>query len=116
MKYFSILSAASLVLAAAEPVVAVDLTDEIAADYDSHLAELWDHFHRNPELSLMESNTAARLAEELRSIGYDVTEGVGAPVLSPFWKTVTLFSVQQEGGLIANNSERGVISLLLVQS
>ncbi|WP_085299141.1 amidohydrolase [Cognaticolwellia mytili] len=49
----------------------------IAKDYQQHLAPLWDHFHRNPELSLMEINTAKRLAKELRIVGFEVTEKVG---------------------------------------
>lgn len=52
--------------------------DEIKADYDAHLAALWDHFHRNPELSFREVKTAARMAEELRAVpGVEVTEQVG---------------------------------------
>jgi amidohydrolase len=54
-----------------------ELSDAIAVDYDQHLAELYDYFHRNPELSQMEFKTAARLAEELRTAGFEVTEGVG---------------------------------------
>jgi hypothetical protein len=34
-------------------------------------------FHRNPEFSSMETKTAARLADELRAAGFEVTEGVG---------------------------------------
>ena len=49
----------------------------IAKDYASHLDSLFDHFHRHPELSLVEHKTAARLAEELRAAGFEVTEGVG---------------------------------------
>ncbi len=49
----------------------------IAKDYDVYLADLFDHFHRNPELSLVEFRTAARMARELRAVGFDVTEGVG---------------------------------------
>ena len=52
-------------------------TDAIAKDYQQHLAPLWDHFHRNPELSLMETKTAKRLAQELSAVGYEVTQGVG---------------------------------------
>jgi len=59
------------------PAHASELTDAIAEDYQSHLGPLWDHFHRNPELSLMEHKTAARLAEEIRGVGFEVTEGVG---------------------------------------
>ena len=56
---------------------ASELSEAIAEDYQAYLAPLWDHFHRNPELSLMEFKTAKRLAEELRAVGYEVTEGVG---------------------------------------
>ncbi len=49
----------------------------IAKDYQQHLAPLWDHFHQNPELSLMEIKTAKRLAKELRAVGFEVTEEVG---------------------------------------
>ena len=54
-----------------------DLADAIAADYEVHLADLFVHFHENPELSFLEHETAARLAEELRVLGIEVTEGVG---------------------------------------
>ncbi len=54
-----------------------ELSDSVKADYDNHLGALFEHFHRHPELSSMENNTAARLAEELRAAGFDVTEGVG---------------------------------------
>lgn len=56
---------------------ASDIKAEIAKDYQQHLAPLWDHFHRNPELSLMEFKTAKRLAKEIRAVGFDVTENVG---------------------------------------
>lgn len=56
---------------------AADLNADIKADYDSYLADLFDHFHRNPELSLVEDQTAARMARELREAGFDVTENVG---------------------------------------
>lgn len=53
------------------------LREAIDADYESHLWPLFDHWHRNPELSLMETKTAARLAKELRDAGFKVREGVG---------------------------------------
>jgi hippurate hydrolase len=53
------------------------LAANIQADYDAHLGVLFDHFHRNPELSLIEHETAARMADELREAGFEVTEGVG---------------------------------------
>lgn len=61
-------------LLAAEPS---DLRKAIDADYEEHLWPLFDHWHRNPELSLVENKTAARLAEELRAVGFKVREGVG---------------------------------------
>jgi hippurate hydrolase len=53
------------------------LRNDIAADYRERLGALFDHFHRNPELSGREIETSKRLAAELRALGYDVTEGVG---------------------------------------
>ena len=54
-----------------------ELRAAIDADYKSHLWPLFDHFHRNPELSTVEVKTAARLAEELRNAGFKVREHVG---------------------------------------
>lgn len=55
-----------------------DYSASVKADYDKSLAALWDHFHRNPELSFREYKTAARMAQELRAVpGMVVTEKVG---------------------------------------
>lgn len=59
------------------PAFASDLSDAISQDYDNHLGELFDHFHRNPELSTIEHETARRMAQELRDAGFKVTEDVG---------------------------------------
>jgi hippurate hydrolase len=56
---------------------AQDVGEALNADWDAHLQGLYEHFHANPELSFMEVETAARMAEELRSAGYEVTEQVG---------------------------------------
>jgi amidohydrolase len=48
----------------------------IAADYD-RLEALYKHLHTNPELSLHEARTSARLARELKEAGFEVTERVG---------------------------------------
>ena len=56
---------------------AESLSEAIAADYEARLEELFLHFHANPELSHREFETAKRLAMELNSLGYEVTEGVG---------------------------------------
>jgi amidohydrolase len=54
-----------------------DLSDAVKQDYDAYLAGLFDHFHRNPELSTVENETARRMAMELSLAGFDVAEGVG---------------------------------------
>ena len=59
------------------PLHASDLSSAVQRDYDEYLWPLFDHFHRNPELSLFEFETAERMAEELRNAGFEVTEGVG---------------------------------------
>lgn len=59
------------------PAHADDLSETVQQDYDEHLGELFDHFHRNPELSTIEHETARRMAMELSLAGLDVTEGVG---------------------------------------
>ena len=56
---------------------ASELADRIEIDYDEYLTGLFDHLHRNPELSLAEIRTAERMATELRDLGFDVTEQVG---------------------------------------
>lgn len=60
------------------PTVAADsLKQDVAKDYDSYLSDLFIYFHENPELSHQEQKTAARLARELQSQGFEVTTGVG---------------------------------------
>jgi amidohydrolase len=72
------LASAALACSLVTPVPAADdLAAAVTEDYQAHLGELFDYFHRNPELSGMETRTAARLAAELREAGFEVTEGVG---------------------------------------
>ena len=49
---------------------------QVNAEY-ANLFELYKHFHANPELSFQEAKTSARLAEELKQAGFEVTTGVG---------------------------------------
>jgi hippurate hydrolase len=73
-----ILAAAALVTLGTAPVAADEaLRAEVEADYEANLEALFLHFHANPELSHREFETAKRLAEEIRALGYEVTEGVG---------------------------------------
>ncbi|WP_241255090.1 amidohydrolase [Altererythrobacter sp. BO-6] len=53
------------------------IAQAVEADYEAYLDDLFLHFHRNPELSFLETRTAARMAAELRAAGLEVTEGVG---------------------------------------
>ncbi|MEQ8405665.1 MAG: amidohydrolase [Oceanicaulis sp.] len=72
------LTAAAAVLALAAPAFSQDdIRQSLNADWDAHLQGLYQHLHANPELSFMEFETAARMAQELRESGYDVTEEVG---------------------------------------
>ena len=84
-KTISTLMLGALLMTAA-PVAANDLKSDIAKDYKAHLGALWDHFHRNPELSLMEVKTAKRMAKEMRAVGFKVTEGVGGTGLVAIMK------------------------------
>jgi len=56
------------------------LRSQVQAHVDQEypgLFELYKHFHSHPELSFHEEKTSARLADELRKAGYEVTTGVG---------------------------------------
>jgi hippurate hydrolase len=65
-----------LALSLALPAQA-DLGEDVDQDYEDYLEDLFIHFHQNPELSLAEFETAARMADELRDAGFEVTEEVG---------------------------------------
>jgi amidohydrolase len=72
MKLAPLLLAALSVPASASP-----LSDAIKADYDKSLQALFIDFHKNPELSFVETRTARIMAQQLRAAGATVTEGVG---------------------------------------
>lgn len=55
---------------------AADLDSTVQAELPS-LETLYKHLHENPELSYHETETAARIASELKSAGFEVTTGVG---------------------------------------
>lgn len=52
------------------------LYQAIDEDY-AYLEELYLYLHQNPELSYQEEQTMARIAGELRGLGFEVTENVG---------------------------------------
>jgi hippurate hydrolase len=51
-------------------------TEQVNAIYPQ-VEELYLDLHRNPELSLREQQTAAKLAARVKALGYEVTTGVG---------------------------------------
>jgi len=56
------------------------LNERIKAEVERSLStyhELYKHLHQNPELSLQEFETARRMEQELSTLGYEVTPGVG---------------------------------------
>ncbi len=64
--------------APAQPGAAVptDLRPAIQRDLPNLLA-LYHDLHQHPELSMQETRTAAKMADEVRRLGFDVTTGVG---------------------------------------
>jgi len=62
--------------AAAAPELRDVVAAKVAAEYAS-LEAIYKQLHANPELSFMETNTAALVAKELRALGVEVTEKVG---------------------------------------
>jgi amidohydrolase len=69
---FFCLAAFSSTLFAADPA----LTDQVNTIYRK-VERLYMDLHQYPELALRETQTAAKLADALRSLGYEVTTGVG---------------------------------------
>lgn len=61
------------------------LAQMIAADYP-HLRGLYEDIHQHPELGFQEKRTAAKLAAELRGLGFEVTEGVGGTGLVALYR------------------------------
>ena len=69
-------------LMTASPSRADPLKDAVAADLPS-LVKLYKELHAAPELSNKEVKTAARLAKEIRGLGFKVTTGVGGTAACP---------------------------------
>ena len=51
-----------------------------------HIEALYKDIHSHPELSFQETRTAAKLAAEMRALGYEVTEGIGKTGLVALYK------------------------------
>jgi hippurate hydrolase len=68
---FLLMTMISAPAAAADP-----LGDQVRRDMPS-LMEIYRDFHANPELSMQETRSAAKLAAEAKKLGFEVTTGVG---------------------------------------
>ena len=76
MKYFFFLSIFLLGSFAADKPVQDTVSDYLEDDID-YLLKFYKHRHQNPEISLMEKETSKDLADELRNVGFEVTENFG---------------------------------------
>jgi hippurate hydrolase len=88
MTHFRSLSSAVIFVALIQPVLGAepdkDKIKERAAAVDQRvnaefegLLTLYKSLHSHPELSLQEEKTSARMAKELKDLGFGVTEKVG---------------------------------------
>lgn len=80
----TLFAASALTASLAACVAVADTSDptrvEITADMPTagtNLHDLYLYLHRNPELSFKERKTSAILANEMESLGFEVTSGVG---------------------------------------
>ncbi len=74
------LAESAVVIPVCLSVLVAAVFDPGAADVDAlypELGALYEDLHRTPELSRHEENTAAKLAVRLRTLGLDVTTGIG---------------------------------------
>src|SRR3954470_14757973 len=67
---------AAAAMTASTPAAAASLQDSIRADMPM-LMNLYRDLHANPELSMQEVRTPAKIAPEMRKLGFEVTEHVG---------------------------------------
>src|SRR6266550_4479215 len=74
MKKLLLLAAAAMIVTT--PARAATLSDAIRGDMPQ-LMTLYRDIHANPELSMQEVRTPAKLAPEMRKLDFDVTEHVG---------------------------------------
>jgi amidohydrolase len=86
------LGAAALAMVPAAALAAVDvgavkpqIESKLNATYP-HLDTLYKDIHSHPELGFQEVETAAKLAKEMRALGFEVTEKVGKTGLVAIYK------------------------------
>lgn len=69
------------------------------------LRSIYEHLHRNPELAFREGRTAAFLAEEMKALGFEVSERVGDE-----W--VRKRAAEEAGGVEPGVGGYGVVAVL----
>jgi hippurate hydrolase len=74
MRLQTLFAGAAMILAT--PAASATLSEAIHADMPQ-LMTLYRDLHANPELSMQEIRTPAKIAPEMRKLGFDVTEHVG---------------------------------------
>ena len=67
------------------PALKASIEKSFEADYPKHDA-LYKDIHAHPELAFQEEKTAAKLAAEMRALGFEVTENVGKTGLVAIYK------------------------------
>ncbi len=67
----------AIVLAYGTPVSSSELLEDWLKQKIPQLAQLYQSLHQAPELSFEEEQTAARMAEQMRELGLEVTTGIG---------------------------------------
>jgi len=76
MRYITLIGCLLLGTAFTNPTLPLVDKELIKSDIP-FLLDFYKTIHQNPEISLQEKETAARLAKELKSIGFEVTENFG---------------------------------------
>ncbi|HEY0026684.1 MAG TPA: amidohydrolase [Allosphingosinicella sp.] len=71
------LIAAALLASAAAPALAADAVSQGIANDMPSLMAMYRDLHANPELSMQEVKSSAKMAAEAKKLGFEVTTGVG---------------------------------------
>ncbi len=70
------------------PALKSAIEASVESNYD-HLDALYKDIHAHPEIAFQEVKTAAKLAAEMRALGFEVTEQVGKTGLVAIYKNGT---------------------------